>query len=402
MTSEPPATVRFTAPKPAEPAKGEHPWLTPGDPAPWFKAPSNVNPNFDFATAAGRIVVLCFFGSGSDPATRPLIDGILEEAGFFAHPDYYFFGISCDPADRTDGRLTQQRPGMDVFWDLDGRVSRLYRALPEAAGAQAKSPAKTPAAIKAAYRPVTYVLDYNLRVVATVAHPEAAQHAAAVRQLLKRLPKLPAPRPAVLQAPVLVLPSVLERDLCRQLVDGYRANGGKESGFMRDRDGKTVLVLDHKHKRRSDWVIEDAGLRSQLQDRIKRRLVPEIEKAFQFKVSRMERYIVACYDAEPGGYFKAHRDNTTKGTAHRRFAVTINLNNAFTGGELSFPEFGHRSFKPKPGCAIVFSCSLLHTASPVTSGARYAFLPFLYDDAAADIRLANLPYLAEQTPSNAG
>jgi predicted 2-oxoglutarate/Fe(II)-dependent dioxygenase YbiX/peroxiredoxin len=392
MTSEPPATVQFTAPKPAQPAKGEHPWLTPGDPAPWFKAPSNVNPNFDFATAAGRIVVLCFFGSGSDPAMRPLIDGILEDAGFFAHPDYYFFGVSSDHADRNDGRLTQQRPGMDIFWDLDGRIGRLYRALPDAPGALAK----TPAAIKAAYRPVTYVLDYNLRVVATVAHPEAAQHAAAVRQLLKRLPKLPAPRPAVLQAPVLVLPSILERDLCRQLVDGYRANGGKESGFMRDRDGKTVLVLDHKHKRRSDWVIEDAGLRSQLQERIKRRLVPEIEKAFQFKVSRMERYIVACYDAEPGGYFKAHRDNTTKGTAHRRFAVTVNLNSEeYEGGDLMFPEFGRAVYRAPTGGAVVFSCSMLHEALPVTKGQRFAFLPFLYDEAAAKVREENNQFLSD-------
>ena len=110
----------------------------------------------------------------------------------------------------------------------------------------------------------------------------------------------------------------------------------------------------------------------------------------------MERYLVGCYRADEGGHFRPHRDNTTKGTAHRRFAVTINLNSDFEGGELSFPEFGHRSLKPKPGCAVVFSCSLLHTASPVTSGVRYAFLPFLYDDAAADIRMANLPYLAEQ------
>ena len=43
----------------------------------------------------------------------------------------------------------------------------------------------------------------------------------------------------------------------------------------------------------------------------------------------------------------------------------------------------------------MFSCSLLHQVSPVTSGKRYAFLPFLYDDAAARLREANNAFLGE-------
>ena len=65
----------------------------------------------------------------------------------------------------------------------------------------------------------------------------------------------------------------------------------------------------------------------------------------------MERYIISYYSAEDSAHFRAHRDNTTKGTAHRRFAVSINLNSEFEGGEVSFPEYGPRSFKPPPGGA---------------------------------------------------
>ena len=43
---------------------------------------------------------------------------------------------------------------------------------------------------------------------------------------------------------------------------------------------------------------------------------------------------------------------------------------------------------------MVFSCSLLHEATPVTGGRRFAFLPFLYDDAAAPIRRRNEHTLA--------
>jgi hypothetical protein len=69
--------------------------------------------------------------------------------------------------------------------------------------------------------------------------------------------------------------------------------------------------------------------------------VPEIHKAFQFLATRMERYIVACYDAQEAGHFRPHRDNTTKGTAHRRFAVSLFLNTGeYEGGHLRFPEYG--------------------------------------------------------------
>jgi hypothetical protein len=45
---------------------------------------------------------------------------------------------------------------------------------------------------------------------------------------------------------------------------------------------------------------------------------------------------------------------------------------------------------------VVFSCSLLHEVLPVTAGRRFAFLPFLYDEAAARLRLENNRHLDER------
>jgi predicted 2-oxoglutarate/Fe(II)-dependent dioxygenase YbiX len=130
--------------------------------------------------------------------------------------------------------------------------------------------------------------------------------------------------------------------------------------------------------------------------RLNLRLKPELEKVFQYRADLIERFIVARYDAEDGGYFRAHRDNTTPGTAHRKFAVSINLNaEEFEGGDLRFAEFGPRTYRPPTGGAVVFSCSLLHEATPVTKGTRYAFLPFLYDSEAAKIREANMHTFAQ-------
>ena len=64
--------------------------------------------------------------------------------------------------------------------------------------------------------------------------------------------------------------------------------------------------------------------------------------------------------------------------AHRRFAVTINLDADYEGGCLHFPEFGEDLYRPQPGSAIVFSCGLLHEVTPVTAGCRHALLTFLW------------------------
>ncbi|MEB3882818.1 2OG-Fe(II) oxygenase [Lyngbya sp. CCY1209] len=174
----------------------------------------------------------------------------------------------------------------------------------------------------------------------------------------------------------------------------YHQHGGQESGFMREKDGKTVGIKDPTFKRRRDQTILDPDLRSTAMFRIHNRLAPEIQKAFQFQATRIERHIVACYDSSDRGFFRPHRDNTTKGTAHRRFAVSVNLNTGeYEGGMLRFPEFGCQTYTVPAGGAIVFSCSLLHEATPVTAGRRYAYLPFLYDDAAAKIREENLQFI---------
>ena len=90
--------------------------------------------------------------------------------------------------------------------------------------------------------------------------------------------------------------------------------------------------------------------------------------------------LIACYDAERGDYFRRHRDNQTPATATRRFALTLNLNSdEYEGGELVFPEYGNDRYKPPTGAAVLFSCSLLHEALPVTSGQRFALLSFLRD-----------------------
>jgi predicted 2-oxoglutarate/Fe(II)-dependent dioxygenase YbiX len=345
-----------------------------GEPVPAFHARAEGNPRFAFDTAAGRWLMVLIPGSLAEPGkAEQLATMVGPHVAKLDVANAYMIVIGTDPADEAAGRL-KDGPGRRVLWDDDGSARKALRA------AEADGTIRTgwllldPALRVFAIWP----LDRGAEAMATLAAlPPPSQHAG-----------------VPMHAPVLIVPRVFEPAFCRQLIELYERQGGGESGFMRDMDGKTVAILDNSHKRRRDAIIEDDAMQAAFRARLVARLVPEIRRAFNFKATRIERYIVACYDAADKGFFRAHRDNTTLGTAHRRFAVTINLNTgAYEGGELCFPEFGPQTYVAPLGGAVVFSCSLLHEARPVTKGRRYATLPFLYDDEAAKQRAENQKFL---------
>lgn len=343
--------------------------FTVGEPVPWFEcAASNGKPNYNFGTVAGRYIMLSFLGAPDSEAAQLTMKFVLSHQSKFGETRLAFFGVMS----AVDPNFTQDRDGIRCFWDTDGKVAELFRTAGE---------------------PGTYVLDSMLRVLAYVPYTDERTHHGKLIEIFSRLTPLGSPTEPH-HAPVLVLPRVFEPSLCRTLIDLYRTNGGTPSGYMREVDGRTVPVLNPNFKRRTDFPFDQqneyAKLREQIRMRLTARLVPEIAKSFQFKATRIERYVVACYSDTDQGFFNPHRDNTTPGTAHRRFACTINLNaEDYEGGELRFPEFGPRTYRAPTGGAVVFSCSLLHEATPVTKGERFAFLPFFYDEEAAVIRRQN-------------
>ncbi|MBZ6075853.1 2OG-Fe(II) oxygenase [Microvirga puerhi] len=355
-----------------------------GDPTPWFRQNSTSNPNYVFDTAAGRYIVLCFYGTASDDIGRETLAAIEgPHRSLFDDDRIAFFGISIDPGDAAEGRAKESMPGIRHFWDFDGKVSKLFGAAPIDAEPGSAIP----------LRRFWMVLNPTLRVRAIFPFKPDGRDRDEVAAYLRALPPVQSFGGFEIPAPILIIPDVFEPDLCRHLIGLYETHGGEESGYMREVDGKTIPVHNPDHKRRKDYTIEDPSLIRHLQERVVRRINPEIAKVHCFQPTRMERYIVSCYAAEDGGHFRAHRDNTTKGTAHRRFAVSINLDAEFEGGEVGFPEYGPRTYKAPAGGAVVFSCSLLHAVSRVTKGRRFAFLPFLYDDEAAKIREANNAHL---------
>jgi peroxiredoxin len=354
------------------------PRFQPGESVPWFVVRSTSNPEYHFGSVAGRYVVLLFLGSaGSDLSTR-VYSQLITQRTLFDDKRISLFPVSVDARDESEGRLKEQLPGIRVLWDFDSAVSRQFGV--------AASNAKVPEQLSVL--PCALLLDPALRVVRWFL-PDAAQPDFS-SSLLWTLTELPWPLegPAQQQAPVLILPRIFEPGFCRHLIDLYGQHGGEDSGYMKKEGGKIRGVIDYRVKRRSDFLIQNEELKLVIGRKILDRLNPELLRVFRFRATRMERYLVACYDSTVGGYFRPHRDN--EGDGHRQFAVTINLNaEEYDGGDLRFPEYGLQTYRAPTGGACIFSCGLMHEATPVTRGERYAFLPFLYDEAAAARREAN-------------
>ena len=207
----------------------------------------------------------------------------------------------------------------------------------------------------------SFVADANRRVIAISRQVSDPAHAEEVLALLRARPQ-ESPRELRPYAPVLYVPGVLEPAFCQRLIATYETGRVRDSGvFLTQKDGSSAEQADPETKLRRDHFITDPDLEGKIKRRVVRRIVPEVHKAFRFPITRFEEFKVACYDAEPGGYFRPHRDNIDRDSAHRTFAMTLNLNTGdYDGGHLRFPSTGLTSTgrtAVMPSCFPALCCT---------------------------------------------
>jgi predicted 2-oxoglutarate/Fe(II)-dependent dioxygenase YbiX len=251
----------------------------------------------------------------------------------------------------------------DAFRDVEGHLHDAYGVVPSEG-------------------PCVFVLDANVRVAGVVDDTDPTAAVAAARSLVSGLgdpgPVSRAPR----HAPVLLIPDALDAELCDELIERCATHGTYETGVETSSRGARVEEADVRRKRRLDHTVEDPELLRRLTSEIGRRVMPELAKAFAYRATRFEGFKIGCYPEDRQGFFAAHRDNLSASTAHRRFALSLNLNDGYEGGELRFPEYGPALYRPARGEALVFSGSHLHEVLPVTRGERYVLVSFLYGEEA--------------------
>lgn len=176
--------------------------LLPGDHVPWFQAPAlSGSPSYAFQTVAGRHIAMLFFGSARFGPSQAALRLVADNRGLFDDRAACFFGVTVDPEDEAQGRIEQALPGIRYFLDYDRSVSILYGALGGAVGGGNVN-----------YHPFWLIVDPSLRVVERFPIERGAD-------AIALLARLAAAEPEPAWAPVLLVPNVLEPELCRELID---------------------------------------------------------------------------------------------------------------------------------------------------------------------------------------
>jgi peroxiredoxin len=308
---------------------------------------------------AGNPIVLLFWPRLSK-ATSDAISGAVAANPSLSAAGARLFLITLENADV----VRAQNIPVPVLLDGDGKVFERF-------GADTQG------------NPTTVVLRPNLHVMAILKSEPSRQAADALVHIERIAPE----RQTMAMGhhpPVLMVPDVLSPDECGRLIDVFETRG---QTFVPPGPGIDYIGTDYKMRipehGRSDridhWLVDD-DTTAFLHRRLEKRLLPEIAKAFHYRITRWERMRIGCYHGERGGKLHGHRDNVEP-TPYRRFAMSINLNTQdFSGGELRFPEFGDQRYRPADGTAIVFSSALLHEALHVTSGRRLVVLAFMFGD----------------------
>ena len=299
-------------------------------------------------------------------------------------PDFLLAGSSGPPTRFyavAGGRPTALVFGPEEAHPRRAELTRLLAAREDVAVTAVVEPKIAEAYGVAPNQPTVVVLDPDLRVVGFVTGDDPSDEVVA---LLEAAMHRGASTEVTGQAPVLLLPRVVDATLRDRLIQHLEQQGSVETGVESSSDRGRAEVLDASYKRRRDHTVADGNLLRELSMAVGRRVMPEIRKAFAFRATRFEGFKIACYDATTGGFFRAHRDNLSPSTAHRVFALTINLNEEYEGGQLRFPEYGNQLYRPCSGGALVFSCAHLHEVLDVTAGRRFALLSFLYGEHPAD------------------
>jgi peroxiredoxin/predicted 2-oxoglutarate/Fe(II)-dependent dioxygenase YbiX len=340
--------------------------LEPGDLAPDFLLPNLEGKLARFYDRfSGNAVVLYFCASNGGAEGEMELRGLAERRDQFDAAEGRVVVVTQDSHEANAAFISRLGLDLDLFSDPVGAITNGYCGAPAEAWPGDGN------------RASIFVLDPNQRIAA--AFHGGTQHAQraldGLMDLRRRLAPGPDPRPA----PILVLPNVLDPELCQQLIGEWEREHFEGvitigTGFQDDADS---LVLAETVKKRRDHRLAD-DVNARISEIIGRRVVPMLQKAFHFRLGSMQHFRVVAYSAERGDFFQTHRDNDSPSTENRDFAMSVNLNDDYDGGAVRFPEFSDELYRPPLGGAAIFSCSLLHEAMPVSRGTRFVALSFLF------------------------
>ena len=169
--------------------------------------------------------------------------------------------------------------------------------------------------------------------------------------------------PREVHIPYLLIENALDNNLLKKVINFYN---------QKKIEGK---LISHQHSTKDRLHVHpDAELEKELDHKISRSVLPELRKVFYFDAQYRELYKICSYDAETSGRFHPHRD-TPAPYQHRKYALSLFLNDDYEGGEFVLPEYGLK-VKPKANTAFIFPGISTHQVLPVTKGSRMTIISF--------------------------
>lgn len=210
-----------------------------------------------------------------------------------------------------------------------------------------------------------FLCDRNLKVI----QQESGDQ---LDELIKKLPKIDKINNNLINPPILIVPDVVSKSLAEKLIN-YLENHTKNA-YQDNRDNKS-----------RNHIIPSKELIYTLDNKLSKSLLPEISKVFYCDLTHRETYKIASYDGKKSGRFLKHRD-TIAPFLHRRYALSLLLNDDYEGGGLCFPEYSNQIITAPKYSAIIFPGSLYHEVKSIHSGKRYALISFLFTDEEAYLK----------------
>lgn len=346
-----------------------HDRLEVGDPATPFILPDPAGTQWSPLDndIAGKPLLLLFHALAPAPAGRSaaaLMDVL--QPFIAAHEEFQRLGCSLFGLTRTEiaGDILampgppESKPMFPLLTDHKGDVFRAY-------------------GMDGMTGTVAILLNANMKI-AYVGGGALPPEPGRILELLRQIQRSRPPIPLSAHPPVLLVPGALSGADCGALMQlWHQMDEQHGAAGHSDVDPKCVNFL-HEYGRVKQYLIEDPRLQQALDAKLARRLMPEISKAFDTRAPQREIYALSCYDASDGGMLRPHRDCASQETQHRRFTLSVALNDTFQGGALRFREYGEQTYNLPIGAAILFSAAILHEVLPITTGRRFVLVTHLY------------------------
>ena len=327
--------------------------ISAGDPAPPFVLPDRAGTQWSPLDndVAGKPLLLLFHASGGGA-------DFTRDVASFAGVKDELDRLGCTVFAVTRGGAEDTAP-VPLLTDASGDVFRAYDIR--------SAPGRTVAVLVTPNTKIAYISDG-----ATPPDPRR------VLDEIRRIQNARSAETLGAHPPVLVVPMALSPADCAFLIQLWHRLDEKHGRSGHSEVDAACVTFLREYGRVQQYHIEDPRLLEALDAKLARRIMPEIAKAFESQASQREGLVISRYDSSEGGMLRPHRDCASEETAHRRFSLTVALNDDYVGGELKFREYGDQLYRLPTGTAVVFTCALMHEVLPVTSGSRYALVTHLW------------------------